>query len=78
MNSLHHVHRKNFISSLCESNKEAMETIDLGHNVLVDSLCGSILKGQLESSEEDGIILRINKKSKAVIKSESIQKIKKT
>ena len=77
MGALIPFYRKNFIDSLGESNKEEMKIIDLGHELKIDSYCGSVLNGRLDSFEEDGIILTINKKSKVVIKGESIKILKK-
>jgi len=59
------------------TNRDAMSEIDVGNLLTIDSECGSILKGKLESFEEDGIILLIGKKSKIVIKGESIKNLKK-
>lgn len=78
MGAVFHLFRINFINSLNEANKKEMKQIDLGSFVSVDSKCGSVLNGQLESFEEDGIILVINNKSKAVITGVSVEKIKKT
>lgn len=77
MGALIPFYRKNFIDSLSEINKEEMKTIDLGNALLIDSHCGSVLNGRLDSFEEDGISLIINKKSKVAIKGESIKKLKK-
>jgi len=68
MGSLIPFYRNIFINSLSEINKEEMKKINLGNELLIDGHCGSVLNGRLESFEEDGITLIINKKSKVVIK----------
>ena len=72
-----HFYRNKFLRSLNMTNRDAMSEIDVGNLLTIDSECGSILKGKLESFEEDGIILLIGKKSKIVIKGESIKNLKK-
>jgi hypothetical protein len=78
MGSLIPFYRKAFINSLSDINKKEMRGIDVGNEILIDSYCGSVLNGRLDSFEEDGITLIINRKSKVVIRGESIKKLKKT
>ena len=77
MGSLIPLYRYVFINSLNEINKEEMKIIDLGNELLIDGYCGSVVNGRLDSFEEDGITLIINKKSKVIIRGESIKKLKK-